>query len=92
MELLESQKSGFSIFLVLKELTSPVTVSDHTKCVSLSNQKCTMQPTLINLHPNQYTQGLCYYLFAVNLGRCVGTVILLMAYLIKYVFQMKQKI
>ena len=51
-----------------------------------------MQPTLINLHPNQYTQGLCYYLFAVNLGRCVGTVILLMAYLIKYVFQMKQKI
>ena len=28
----------------------------HTKCVSLSNQKCVIQPTLINLHPNEYSQ------------------------------------
>ena len=30
------------------------------------------QPTLINLHPNEYTQGLRYYPFAVNLGKCSG--------------------
>ena len=42
------------------------------KCVSLSNQKCKIQPTLINLHPNEYTQGLRYYPFVVNLDRCVN--------------------
>ena len=26
---------------------------DHKKCVSLNNQKCKIQRTLINLHPNQ---------------------------------------
>ena len=31
------------------------------------------QPTLINLHPNEYTQGLCYYPYAANLGRYVGS-------------------
>ena len=35
------------------------------------NQKRTTQPTLINLHPNEYTQRLRYYSFAVNLDRCV---------------------
>ena len=30
------------------------------------------QPTLINLHPNDHSQGLRYYSFAVNLDRCVG--------------------
>ena len=30
------------------------------------------QPTLISLHPSEYTQGLCYYPFAVNWDRCVG--------------------
>ena len=39
----------------------------------LNNQKCTTQPTLVNLHLNEYTQGLCYYLFAVNLDRYVGS-------------------
>ena len=28
---------------------------------------------LINLHPNDYTQGLHYYPFAVKLDRCVGS-------------------
>ena len=32
-----------------------------------------IQPTLINLHRNEYTQGLHYYPFAVNLDRCVGS-------------------
>ena len=30
--------------------------SNHTKCVSLSNPKCMIQPILINLHPNEYSQ------------------------------------
>ena len=30
--------------------------SNHTKCMSLSNQECMTQPTLINLHPNEYTE------------------------------------
>ena len=28
-------------------------------------------PILNNLHSKEYSQGLCYYSFAVNLGRCV---------------------
>ena len=57
-----------TIFIGL--LTSIVNDSNHTKCVSLSNQKCTTHPTLINLHPNEYTQGLLCHPFAVILDRC----------------------
>ena len=32
-----------------------------------------MQPTLINLHPNGYSQELCYHPFVVNLDRCAGS-------------------
>ena len=39
---------GLSTNLVIK--------SDHTNCVSLSNQKYMIQPTLINLNPNEYSQ------------------------------------
>ena len=45
--------------------------SNHTKCVSLNNQQCMTQPTLINLHPNKYSQGFCFYTFEVDLDRCV---------------------
>ena len=38
------------MFTVL--LTSIVNISSHTKYVSLSNQKCEIQPNLTNLHPN----------------------------------------
>ena len=31
------------------------------------------QPTLINLHTNEYSQELSYYPFVVNLDRCVGS-------------------
>ena len=31
------------------------------------------QSTLINLHPNEYSQRLHYYPFVVNLDRCVGS-------------------
>ena len=32
-----------------------------------------IQPNLINLHPNEYGQGLRYYPFAVNLDTCMGS-------------------
>ena len=31
------------------------------------------EPTLINLHPNEYSQEFHYYTFAVKLDRCVGS-------------------
>ena len=38
---------------------------------SLNNQQCIIQPTLINLHSDEYSQGLSYYPLPVNLDRCV---------------------
>ena len=35
-------------------LTSIESTSNHTKCMLLSNQKCMTQPTLINLHSNEW--------------------------------------
>ena len=34
---------------------------------SLNNQQCMTQPALTNLHPNEYSQGIRCYPFAVNL-------------------------
>ena len=73
-------------------LTVPVKGSNHTKCTSLSNQKCEIQPTLINLHPNEYSQEFHYYSFAVKLGRCVGSCNTVNNLSNKYKFQIKQKI
>ena len=47
-------------------LTSILSASNHTKCVSLSNQKCMIQPTLNNLHSNEYSQEFHYHPFAVK--------------------------
>ena len=47
--------------------------SNHAKCMSLSNQKCMTQPTLINLHPNKYSEEFHYYPFPVKLHRCFGS-------------------
>ena len=58
------------MFIVL--LSSIVNASNHSRCVSLSNQTCMIQPTLINLHPNEYSQEFHYYPFSVQLDRCVG--------------------
>ena len=54
-------------------LSSIVNASNHTKCVSLSYQKCMIQPTIINLHPNEYSQEFLYYPFSVKLDRCAGS-------------------
>ena len=59
--------------IFIRLLSCIVNVFSHTKCISLSNQKCKIQLTLINLHPNEYVQGLRYYPFAVHLNRCVGS-------------------
>ena len=42
-----------------------VNASNHIKCVSLSNQKCEIQLTVINLDPNEYSQKFHYYQFTV---------------------------
>ena len=34
-------------------LTGLINKFNHTKCLSLSKQKCEIQPGLINLHPNE---------------------------------------
>ena len=41
--------------------------------VLLSNQECITDPTLINLHPNEYSQEFDYYPFVVKLDRCDGS-------------------
>ena len=59
------------IFTIL--LSSIANASSHTKCISLSNQKCMIQPTLINILPNEYSKELHSYPFGVKLNRCVGS-------------------
>ena len=39
----------------------------------LEIKKCEIQPTLLNLHLNEYSQELHYYPLAVKLNRCVGS-------------------
>ena len=39
----------------------------------LNNHKYEIQPTLINLHPNEYSQEFNYYPLVIKLDRCVGS-------------------
>ena len=59
------------IFIAL--LTDLVSASNQTKYVSLCCQKCVIKPTLINLHPNEYSQEFQYHPLAVKLDKCVGS-------------------
>ena len=52
-------------------LTSIVNASNHTKFVSISNQKGVTQPALIISHFTKYAKILRYYPSVVNLDRCV---------------------
>ena len=61
-------------------LTGQANEYNHSKCISLSNhemyqaiKKCMIQPTLINLHPIEYSQEFHYYPSAVKLDTCVGS-------------------
>ena len=52
---------GLRFWLIKKKtfiglLTGLVNGSNHIKLVSLRNQKCMTQHTLINVHPNEYSQ------------------------------------
>ena len=53
-------------------LISIVNASNHTKCVSLSHQKCDIQPPFIYLHPNEYNEEFHYYPFTVKLDKFAG--------------------
>ena len=57
--------------MLMRLLTSIVNAFNHTKCVSLNEQQFIIQPTPINLRPNEYSQGLRYCPFAVNLDRSI---------------------
>ena len=57
--------------MIILLLTNIVNASNQTKCVSLINQKCKIQSTLINLHPNEYNQEFHYYPFGVKFDTCV---------------------
>ena len=59
------------MFIVL--LSKIVNGNNHTKCVSLSNQKSKIQHTLINLHPDECSQEFHCYPFAVKLDRCIAS-------------------
>ena len=60
------------MFRIIKKIFI-VLVTGIVKCVLLNNQKCMTQPTLINLHPNEYSQEFHYYPFVVKLDGCVGS-------------------
>ena len=54
------------IFIGILIRVSISNASNHTKCFSLSSQKCMTQPTLINSNLNDYSQELYYYPFWLN--------------------------
>ena len=59
--------------MFIRLLTGLLNASNHTKCIPLSNQKCEIHHTFINLHPDQYRQEFHYYAFTVKLDKCVGS-------------------
>ena len=78
------------MFIVL--LSNLVNGSNHTKCVSLSNQKSMTQPTIIHLHPNEKVKNFTIIHLLLNQIYVLEVAILLMICLIKQMFQIKQKI
>ena len=66
-------KNVYCILTSLVNVSIIVTACTHTKCVSLTNQNFEIQPTVINLNPNEYSQELHYYPFEVKLDRCLGS-------------------
>ena len=58
-----------------------------TKYVSLGKEPCIIGPTLIDLNPAEFN----YYPFMVNVDEFSGSLMLLMIYLQKHVFWVKQK-
>ena len=50
-------KKKFSLIkkIIIAFFIGQKNASNQAKSVFLSNQKCKIQPTLINLHPNKYS-------------------------------------
>ena len=59
-----------NIFIWL--LNDLVNECNHTKCMSLINQKCMIWPTFVHLHHSEYKKNFNYS-FAVKLDRFVGS-------------------
>ena len=55
---------GLNKKIFIELLAGLINGSNHTKCVSLSNQKCMTQINL-SLQSNEYSQGFHYYPFSV---------------------------
>ena len=55
-----------------KSFSGIVDAPEYVELISLNNQQCMARPTFIRLHRNDRNAGLCCYLFAVNLDRCMG--------------------
>ena len=72
-------------------IISIVNGSNHAKCVSLSNQKCMTQPILIDYIIMNIFKNFTNICLQLNCIDVLEVVVLLMTYLIKYVFQMKQE-
>ena len=73
-------------------LNNLVNASSHTKCVSLSNQKYKIQLLLSNCILMNTVKNYTNIHLRLSYIDVLEVVILLMTYLIKYVFQRKQKI
>ena len=73
-----------------KSLSSIANSPYHVKCISLNDQQWMTQATLINLHPNEYIECLCYYPFAVNLNKCMRSCNTVKDLSNKYMFQTTQ--
>ena len=56
--------------IFMRLLINIVNAFNNTKCVLLSNQKSEIQPTFINLHPNEYSQEFHSYPFTVKIDKC----------------------
>ena len=59
--------------MFIELVSSTVSASNHTKYISLNNEQCITQHTLIDLYPTKCSQGISYYPFAVYLAKCVGS-------------------
>ena len=80
--------------MFIKVFSSIFNASNHIQCVSLSlsNQKCKIQPTHISLHPNKYVRNFTTNHLGLNEIDVLEVIILLLNYLIECMFQIKQKI
>ena len=56
-----------------RSLVNIANVFNFTTCISLNNQPCITQPTLLGLNPGKYNRNLHYYPFIVNLNKCNGS-------------------